>query len=62
MARAKAMKTRVVGDKEGNSKGGKGDGNGNQVVGHKEGNCKGGKGNSNGNNDGRQQRGQGQGW
>ncbi len=39
-ARAKAIATRVAGDKEGNSKGGKGNGNCNKVAGKKEGNCK----------------------
>ncbi len=65
--RLMAMATRVVGNKEGNGKGGKGDGNtdkegyGNgdytvmataRVAGDKEGNCKGGKSNDNSNNEG----------
>ncbi len=47
------METRVAGDKEGDSEGGKGDGNSNNVAGNKEGNCEGGKGNSYGNDNGR---------
>ncbi len=39
-ARVKAIAMRVAGNKEGNSKGGKGDGDGNEVAGNKEGNCK----------------------
>jgi hypothetical protein len=39
-ARAKAIATRVAGDKEGNSKGGKSNGNGDEVVGNEEGDCK----------------------
>ncbi len=51
------MATRVAGNKEGNSKGSKGNDNSNKVVGNKEGDCKGGKGKSDGKDDGRQQRG-----
>ncbi len=40
MARAKAIATRVAGNKEGDSKGSKGNGNGSKVAGNKEGNCK----------------------
>ncbi len=39
MARAKALATRVVGDKEGDSKGGKGNGNSDEVAGNEEGDC-----------------------
>jgi hypothetical protein len=39
-ARAKAIVTRVAGNKEGNSKGSKGNGNRDEVGGNKEGNCK----------------------
>ncbi len=60
-ARAKAMKRRVAGREKGDSKGGKGDDNGNKVASNEEGDCKGGKGNSNSNHDGGQQRGQWQG-
>jgi hypothetical protein len=61
-ARAKAIEMMVVGNEEGDSKGGKGDGNRDKVVGNKESYCEGGKGNnSNGNDNGRQQRGQWQG-
>jgi hypothetical protein len=35
--RAKAIATRVAGDEEGNSKGGKGNGNSDEVVGDEEG-------------------------
>jgi hypothetical protein len=38
-ARAKAIAMRVVGDAEGDSKGGKDDGDGNEVMGNNEGNC-----------------------
>jgi hypothetical protein len=39
-ARAKAIAMRVAGDNEGNSKGGKDNGNGDEVVGDEEGSCK----------------------
>ncbi len=39
-ARVKAIAMRVAGNEEGNSKGGKGDGDGNEVAGDEEGNCK----------------------
>ncbi len=40
VARAKAIATRVAGDEEGDSKGSKSNGNGNEVAGNKEGGCK----------------------
>ncbi len=49
------MATIVPGDKEGNSKGGKGDGNSDEVAGNKECDYKHGKGNSDGNYNRRQQ-------
>jgi hypothetical protein len=63
-----ATATRVVGNKEVDGEGGKGngysckgDGNSDEVAGCKEGNGEDGRGNSNGNKDGGQQRGQWQG-
>ncbi len=43
------MVMRVAGNKEGNSKGGKGNGSDDKVAKNEEGNCNNGKGNSNNN-------------
>jgi len=47
------MVTRLAGDKEGKSEGGKGDGDGNEGGGQRRGNGNGGKSGSNGDNGGR---------